>query len=111
MDCAGGRWMMFTRSTPPSTNPSQNGTRRPATAGQSSFAPSAGPCPGAVGPGEFPHFLKETRPMHRHIWLILAALAILAVVPVFAHADHGNSTLSTQECLDHMANKLKNSGR
>src|SRR2546422_974249 len=52
MDCAGGRWMMFTRSTPPSTNPSQNGTRRPATAGQSSFAPSAGPCPGAGSPAE-----------------------------------------------------------
>ena len=51
--------------------------------------------------------------MHRHIWLILAALAILAVMPVFAHGDHGDHgkcTYSTQECLDHMANKLKNSG-
>ena len=49
--------------------------------------------------------------MHRHIWLILAAVLILAVVPVFAHAgDHAKCTHSTQECLDHMANKMKNSG-
>jgi S1-C subfamily serine protease len=48
--------------------------------------------------------------MHRHIWLILAALLILAIVPVFAHGDHGKCQYSTQECLDHMANKMKNSG-
>jgi len=49
--------------------------------------------------------------MHRHIWLIIAAVLVLAIVPVFAHAgDHAKCTHSTQECLDHMANKMKNSG-
>ena len=50
--------------------------------------------------------------MHRHFWLILVAIVILAVVPAFAGhgGDHGKCKYSTQDCLDHMANKMKNSG-
>ena len=47
--------------------------------------------------------------MQRHVWMILAALVILAFLPAFA-GDHGKCKYSTQECLDHMANKLKSSG-
>jgi C-terminal processing protease CtpA/Prc len=50
--------------------------------------------------------------MHRHFWLILVAIVILAVVPAFAGhgGDHAKCKYSTQDCLDHMANKMKNSG-
>ena len=47
--------------------------------------------------------------MQRHIWLILVAVAILAFLPVFA-GDHGKCKYSTQDCLDHMAANMKNSG-
>jgi C-terminal processing protease CtpA/Prc len=50
--------------------------------------------------------------MHRHVWLILAAVAMLAVMPAFAGhgGDHSKCKYSTQDCLDHMANQMKNSG-
>ena len=50
--------------------------------------------------------------MHRHIWLILVAVAMLAVMPAFAGhgGDHSKCKYETQDCLDHMANKMKNSG-
>ena len=48
--------------------------------------------------------------MHRHIWLILAAVAILAILPAFAGHEHGKCSYGTQECLDHMAANLKSSG-
>jgi len=47
--------------------------------------------------------------MHRHIWLILVALALLVFLPALA-GDHGKCKYSTQDCLDHMASQLKNSG-
>jgi len=50
--------------------------------------------------------------MHRHTWLIFAAVVILAIMPAFAGhgGDHSKCKYSTQDCLDHMANKMKNSG-
>ena len=47
--------------------------------------------------------------MHRHIWLILVAVAMLAILPAFA-GEHGKCTMSTQDCLDHMAASMKSSG-
>ena len=47
--------------------------------------------------------------MHRHVCLILVAVAMLAILPVFA-GEHGKCTMSTQECLDHMAASMKSSG-
>jgi len=47
--------------------------------------------------------------MHRHTWLILVAVAVLAFLPVFA-GEHGKCTMSTQDCLDHMAASMKSSG-
>ena len=49
--------------------------------------------------------------MTRHLWLILIALAMLAVATAYA-GDHPGSkcTMSTQDCLDHMAASMKNSG-
>ncbi len=47
--------------------------------------------------------------MQRHVWLILVALVMLAILPVFA-GDHGKCTYGTQECLDHMAASMKSSG-
>ena len=47
--------------------------------------------------------------MHRHIWLILVAVAMIAILPAFA-GEHGKCTMSTQDCLDHMAASMKSSG-
>ena len=66
--------------------------------------------PAAWFHGRFTHFLMEVLTMHRHVWMILAALVIVAFLPVFAGDHHSKCTYGTQECLDHMANKLKNSG-
>ena len=47
--------------------------------------------------------------MHRHLWLILVAVAMLAVLPAFA-GDHSKCKMNTQDCLDHMAASMKSSG-
>ena len=47
--------------------------------------------------------------MNRHVWLVLVALAMLAILPVFA-GEHHKCTMSTQDCLDHMAASMKSSG-
>ena len=47
--------------------------------------------------------------MNRHVWLILVAVAMIAILPAFA-GDHGKCTMSTQDCLDHMAASMKSSG-
>ena len=44
-------------------------------------------------------------------WAKVVALVLVATVPVlFAGGDHYKCTESTQNCLDHMAAKLKSSG-
>ncbi|OLE67410.1 MAG: hypothetical protein AUG09_02610 [Acidobacteria bacterium 13_1_20CM_2_68_7] len=43
----------------------------------------------------------------RHIWIVLVAIVMLAILPALAG---DKCKYSTQECLDHMANKMKNSG-
>ena len=43
----------------------------------------------------------------RHIWLVLVAIVMLAILPALAGEK---CKYGTQECLDHMANKMKNSG-
>ncbi len=48
--------------------------------------------------------------MLRHKWLWIAAIALLALAPIFA-GEHGKKcTMSTQDCLDHMSAQMKNSG-
>jgi S1-C subfamily serine protease len=47
--------------------------------------------------------------MHRHILLIAVAIAVLVALPALA-GGHGKCKYGTQECLDHMASQLKNSG-
>jgi membrane-associated protease RseP (regulator of RpoE activity) len=90
---------MFPKQIPPITNPTEYNSRQPSVARQPGFAEGS------------PNFLKEVLTMHRHVWMVLAVLAVLAFLPVFAGGDHHSKcTYGTQECLDHMANKLKNSG-
>ncbi len=48
--------------------------------------------------------------MRRHLWLVILVIAVIAVLPAFAGGDHGKCKYSTQDCLDHMANKMKSSG-
>ncbi len=48
--------------------------------------------------------------MRRFKWLALVAVALVAALPVLAGGDHKKCTYSTQECLDHMAAKMKTSG-
>src|SRR6266850_3837805 len=98
MDCPGRRWTMFRASSSPTTNPTEHSSRQPSETGQSSFLFR-----------KAPPFPKEVRPMHRHTWLILVAVAVLAFLPVFA-GEHGKCTMSTQDCLDHMAASMKSSG-
>src|SRR5881296_2310659 len=78
------------------TTPTEYSSRRPPTAGQS----------GSIV-REDPPFPMEARTMHR--WLILVAIALMVFLPALA-GDHGKCKYGTQECLDHMASQLKNSG-
>lgn len=48
--------------------------------------------------------------MRRHLWLLILVIAVIAVLPAFAGGDHGKCKYSTQDCLDHMATKMKGSG-
>ena len=48
--------------------------------------------------------------MRRHLWLLILVIAVIAVLPAFAGGDHGKCKYSTQDCLDHMAIKMKSSG-
>jgi S1-C subfamily serine protease len=48
--------------------------------------------------------------MRRFKWLALVTVVLIAALPVLAGGDHKKCTYSTQECLDHMAAKMKTSG-
>ena len=48
--------------------------------------------------------------MRRHVLLLILVIAVVAVLPAFAGGDHSKCKYGTQECLDHMASKMKNSG-
>lgn len=48
--------------------------------------------------------------MRRHLLLVILVIAVVAVLPAFAGGDHGKCKYATQDCLDHMATKMKNSG-
>ncbi len=48
--------------------------------------------------------------MKKHLWLILIAVAFMAILPALAGSDHAKCKYSTQECLDHMAASMKSSG-
>jgi S1-C subfamily serine protease len=48
--------------------------------------------------------------MMRRTWVMLIALVLVAAVPVLAGGDHKKCKASTQECLDHMAAKMKSGG-
>ena len=43
----------------------------------------------------------------RHVWIVLVAIVMLAILPALAGEK---CKYSTQDCLDHMANQMKNSG-
>src|SRR5262245_57029344 len=90
--------MMFPKRIPPITIPTEHSSRQPSLVRQPGFTE------------RHPNFPMEVLTMHRHVWIFLAALLIVAFLPVFAGEHHSKCTYGTQECLDHMANKLKNSG-
>lgn len=48
--------------------------------------------------------------MKHHLWLILVVVAMLAILPALAGHEGGKCKYGTQECLDHMAAKMKSSG-
>lgn len=48
--------------------------------------------------------------MKRISWLIATALVLAIAAPVAMAGDYGKCTSGTQECLDMMAQKLKNKG-
>ena len=48
--------------------------------------------------------------MKRISWLIASALVLAIAAPVAMAGDYGKCTSGTQECLDMMAQKLKNKG-
>ncbi|HEV8336308.1 MAG TPA: PDZ domain-containing protein [Candidatus Polarisedimenticolia bacterium] len=49
--------------------------------------------------------------MRRQTWLAMLALLVVAALPALAgHEGHQKCTHTTQECLDAMASKMKNSG-
>src|SRR3989442_11078257 len=54
-----------------------------------------------------PYPLEENDMQKRPIWIVLVAIAMLAILPALAGQK---CKYGTQECLDHMANKMKNSG-
>jgi predicted metalloprotease with PDZ domain len=48
--------------------------------------------------------------MKRIVWFVVPALILALAAPVVLAGDSGKCTLSTQDCLDMMAKKLKSKG-
>jgi C-terminal processing protease CtpA/Prc len=48
--------------------------------------------------------------MLRRTWVAVVAVLALAAAPLYAGEHHSKCTMSTQDCLDHMAAKMKSGG-